>query len=194
MRWKLADWLYRCVQRLRLYLGCRLYGISYVARRITFLPDFLIAPTLRRYGAHIAEGVNFQGSLAIDNPDASVPTEAGLANLSISENCFVGKSVFFDLPECIELGRDVVLGAGVHIYTHQDVGNRMMSRWYPRKQAPVRLGDGTYVGANAIILCGVELGRCCVVGAGSVVTQSFPEFSVVAGIPARKLKSLDPAS
>lgn len=99
--------------------------------------------------------------------------------------------MYFDLADRIELGREVVFGAGVHIYTHQDCGARQISKWLPRKQAPVKLAEGVYVGANATILCGVTLGKFCVVGAGSVVTKSFPEFSVIAGTPARLLRTLD---
>ena len=53
---------------------------------------------------------------------------------------------------------------------------------------PVKIGDDCWMGANAIILPGVELGKGCVVGAGSVVTKSFSEYSVVGGVPARLLK------
>lgn len=59
---------------------------------------------------------------------------------------------------------------------------------------PVKIGHGTFVGVNAIVLPGVEIGRCSIVGAGAVVTKGFPEFSILGGNPAtligdvRKLK------
>lgn len=49
-------------------------------------------------------------------------------------------------------------------------------------------GDG-WLGASVVVLDGVSLGKGCVVGAGAVVTKSFPEYSVVAGVPAKKIKS-----
>ena len=52
----------------------------------------------------------------------------------------------------------------------------------------VLIGNGCWIGAKAVILKDVTLGDCCVVAAGAVVTRSFPEGSVVAGVPARLLK------
>lgn len=49
----------------------------------------------------------------------------------------------------------------------------------------VRIGANSFIGYRACVLSGVVLGRHCVVGAGAVVTHSFPDFSVIAGCPAR---------
>ncbi len=58
--------------------------------------------------------------------------------------------------------------------------------------APITLGDHCWIGMNAVILPGVELGERTVVGAGSVVTKSFPEgHCVIAGNPARILRRLE---
>lgn len=59
---------------------------------------------------------------------------------------------------------------------------------------PIRIGAYCWIGANAVILPGVELGDYTVVGAGAVVTKSFPEgHAVIAGNPARVIRTLDPA-
>jgi acetyltransferase-like isoleucine patch superfamily enzyme len=57
----------------------------------------------------------------------------------------------------------------------------------------ITLGEGCWVGMNAVILHGVELGPHTVVGAGSVVTKSFPQgHCIIAGSPARNIRDLDP--
>lgn len=54
--------------------------------------------------------------------------------------------------------------------------------------APVVIGYGSDIGTNATILPGVHVGPHCIVGAGAVVTQNVPEYSVVAGVPARVIR------
>ena len=60
--------------------------------------------------------------------------------------------------------------------------------WTNVKSEKIRIGDDCWVGARVIILPGVVLGECCVVGAGSVVTKSFPPWSLIAGNPAKLIR------
>ena len=57
--------------------------------------------------------------------------------------------------------------------------------------SPVVIEDDVWIGANAVILPGVTIGKHCVVAAGSVVSKSIPPYSVCAGVPARVLKQYD---
>lgn len=60
--------------------------------------------------------------------------------------------------------------------------------------APIKIGDYSWLGMNSIVTAGVELGPRTIVAAGAVVTKSFPEgFCVLAGVPAKKIKDLDPS-
>jgi acetyltransferase-like isoleucine patch superfamily enzyme len=54
--------------------------------------------------------------------------------------------------------------------------------------SPIEIGDDVFVGANTLILKGVTLGKRVIVGAGSVVTRSFPDDAVIAGNPAKRIK------
>ena len=60
-----------------------------------------------------------------------------------------------------------------------------------RRTKPVLIKKGAFIGANVTILKGVQLGSGCVVGAGSVVTQSFAPNSLIAGNPAKFIKTIN---
>ena len=91
----------------------------------------------------------------------------------------------------ITIEDDVMIGSGVHIYIHNHSFDRLDiplidQGYYPDE--PVLLKKGCWIGANAIILPGVTIGRNSVIGAGSVVTKSVPDGVVAAGNPAKVLK------
>nr|WP_315172261.1 acyltransferase [uncultured Flavobacterium sp.] len=54
--------------------------------------------------------------------------------------------------------------------------------------APITIGDGTWIGANVVVLAGVNIGKNCVIAAGSVVTKDIESYAVAVGNPARVLK------
>ncbi len=91
-------------------------------------------------------------------------------NSSISNNCMVVAW------KSIAIGKDVQFGPGVLVYD-QDHDYRaeggMAAEKY--KTSPVSIGDGTWIGANAIILRGTEIGKNCVVAAGTIVKGVFPD-------------------
>ena len=68
------------------------------------------------------------------------------------------------------------------------------SRLKPILPAPKRsivIGHDSWLGANCIVMPGVTIGECCIVGAGSVVTHDVPPYSIVVGNPARIVKTID---
>lgn len=105
-----------------------------------------------------------------------------------------GCMLFSDPDGFITIEDDVMLGSGVHIYVSNhnfsapeipiiDQGSCKFSHVYLHK--------GCWVGANVIILPGVEIGENAVVGAGSVVTKNVPARTVVAGNPAAHVKNIE---
>lgn len=71
-------------------------------------------------------------------------------------------------------------------------GNHSIFERQKHECKEVRIGDNSWIGMNSIILPGVILGPCTIVGAGSVVTKSFPEgYCIIAGNPAKVIKNID---
>ncbi len=82
----------------------------------------------------------------------------------------------------IEIGDDTIFAPGVKIISANH-SKHDLSKYEP--STPIRIGKRCWIGANAVILPGVELGDDVVIGAGAVVTRSFSARSVLAGVPAR---------
>jgi maltose O-acetyltransferase len=87
----------------------------------------------------------------------------------------------------------VTLAERVLILTHTNVGYRdhPLQRHFPPVAAPVIIGRGSFLGANVTVLPGVRIGEGVFVAAGSVVTADVPAHTLVAGIPARALRTLE---
>lgn len=86
----------------------------------------------------------------------------------------------------VHLGKNVLLSHGTHIYCRN---HNLLDIQQLDDFKDVYIGDDCWIGANAVILPGVKLGRHTVVGAGAVVTKSFPEGGcVLAGVPAKVVK------
>jgi acetyltransferase-like isoleucine patch superfamily enzyme len=91
----------------------------------------------------------------------------------------------------ITIGDDVIMGPNVQIFSENHAYadlNVPIKQQGVIKQA-VKIGNNCWIGGGATILAGVILGDGCVVAAGSVVNKSFPENTVVGGIPAKAIKN-----
>lgn len=114
----------------------------------------------------------------------------------IRGNVFIGKCTRVQRPGCYIQGRgkifigdyvglasNVVVISGNHDLYNQDIG----------VEKETIIGDHCWIASNVSILSGVVLGPRTIVGAGSVVTKSFPDgYCVIAGNPAKIIKNLDP--
>jgi acetyltransferase-like isoleucine patch superfamily enzyme len=108
----------------------------------------------------------------------------------IGSGSWIGQQCFFHAAGGIIIGENVGIGPSVKILTsshdiHSSSHLAIMHK--PITFAEVVIGDGCDIGVNAVILPGVTLGKNVQVGAGAVVTKSFPNGSVIAGVPAKIL-------
>lgn len=109
--------------------------------------------------------------------------------LEIGDNTFIEHDVHIACANDIRIGRNVLIASRVFICDHNhtlspDVDHPLKT---PLNVSDVSIGDGCWLGEGVVILSGVHLGPKTIVGAGAVVTKSFPAESVLAGIPARKI-------
>jgi acetyltransferase-like isoleucine patch superfamily enzyme len=112
-------------------------------------------------------------------------------NLSIGNNVYIGRYVCITCVSNVKVSDGCVLSEYVYVADSShglkpDAGHIMEQKLVHRGN--VLIGENTFIGYRACIMPGVKLGRHCVVGANSVVTHSFPDYSMVAGVPARLIK------
>ena len=97
----------------------------------------------------------------------------------------------------VTIGNDVMFASNVHINDslHGYARTDMPYKYQPLQGiAPIRIGDGCWIGQNVVIMPGVEIGELSIIGANSVVTRSVPARTIAAGSPARVIKKWDEQS
>lgn len=133
------------------------------------------------------------------------------------ERSFIGAKSFFQNPKNVKIGKQVYLGReGYYLSAKAEIvfGNCIMTgpqvmfitgnhrtdlmgyrmvevkgaMKSPENDQPIVIEDDVWIGARAIILKGVTIGRGAVVAAGSVVTKSIPPYALVGGVPAKVIR------
>jgi putative colanic acid biosynthesis acetyltransferase WcaF len=126
---------------------------------------------LRFFGAQIGQGVVIKPSVAVKYP----------WHLVIGDHCWIGEQAWIDNLTSVHLESNVCLSQGAYLCT----GNHDWTD--PRFGliiAPIRLSEGSWVGAKAILTPGTVLGIGAIASAGSVITGAIPDYQIFAGNPA----------
>lgn len=106
------------------------------------------------------------------------------SQVQIGAHCVILRGVLLDGRMGMAIGENVNISEDVFIFSlHHDMG----SSDFAPSGGPITIGDHVFVGARAIILPGVEIGRGAVVAAGAVVTKDVAPLSIVGGVPAREI-------
>jgi acetyltransferase-like isoleucine patch superfamily enzyme len=127
-------------------------------------------------------------------PGVGADVQICFGTLLSSRHATIGDHVYIG-PNCVignvDIGADVLLGSNVHLLSgqaqHGTADLDRPIRLQPGHFQRISVGEDTWIGNGAIVMANV--GRKCVIGAGSVVISDIPECSVAAGNPARILRS-----
>ena len=114
----------------------------------------------------------------------------------IGDHCSIDKTAIFGSePYLITIGNNVRITHGVKFITHDG------GVWVARNLklidanadliAPIHVGNNVNIGWNAMIMPGISIGDNCIIGCNAVVTRNVPSNSIVAGVPARVIESID---
>ena len=147
----------------------------------------------------IGENSMINGHYVIENP---------YGKISIGSRTFIGGGTFISIDK-IDIGNDVMFSWGCTVADNNSHSVKWSDRendvvdwmrgvnentigkyknWACVGSSPVIIKDKAWIGFNTIILKGVTIGEGAIVGAGSVVTKDVPDWSIVAGNPAKVIK------
>ncbi|MBQ9624757.1 MAG: galactoside O-acetyltransferase [Clostridia bacterium] len=112
---------------------------------------------------------------------------AAIDRMKIGSRVFINSNLLAMARGKITIEDDVQIAGNVSLLSNNhDLYDRQILLC-----KPIIIRQGAWIGANASILPGVEIGKYAVVGAGSVVTKDVPDYTVVVGNPAKPVKTLD---
>jgi acetyltransferase-like isoleucine patch superfamily enzyme len=167
------------------------FGLA--ARFMTNAPAALIELLRTQVIDHTIE----RRKLAACGPDCYIPCSTSMRfaeRIHLGARVIVGphNRLWASKNAVIEIGDDVLFGPGVTLLTatHATDNPGLAISAQGSIESDVRIGRGAWLGANTVVMPGVEIGIGAVVGAGAIVTRSVEAHTVVAGVPARPLRSL----
>lgn len=181
--------------------------IFMVARKIRVrLYTLLQRPRFARLGRHAVihppilmtspDSISIgDGTVIMEHAFLNVKPGAGSASLTIGDRVYVGRFAHINALKNVVIEDDVLIN---HKVTLGDESHRFEDTTVPILSqgtffdGGVLLRRGCWIGTGSIIMPGVTVGRNSVVGANSVVTADVPDYTVVAGAPAREIRKLKP--
>lgn len=146
--------------------------------------------------------------------NVSIDTSTSINNVRINNNVKISKncSIFGSKKYILEIHSDTYIGMNCCIngYSNKVIimnnvsiapnvsilsdsgpnASILMQQFYPIINDEIYIGEHSWLGINSVILPGVKLGKYCVVAANSLVKDSFDDYSVIAGSPAKLIKKL----
>jgi lipopolysaccharide O-acetyltransferase len=119
----------------------------------------------------------------------------GEVAIEIGDGTAIAGTCVLSAVRSIKVGRKVLMARNVYVADHShafdDVRRAVLEQGVDRV-APVRIGDGAWLGENVVVGPGVQIGRGAVIGANSVALEDVPDHTVAVGAPARPVRHLEP--
>ncbi|KCZ72306.1 acetyltransferase (isoleucine patch superfamily) [Candidatus Methanoperedens nitroreducens] len=116
----------------------------------------------------------------------------GDGSLKIGDNTKINSNCSITFGDNVKIGKNVliggyssIIGALTHRFDRTDIPIIAQGK---ESKGGIIIEDNVWIGASVVILNGVSIGKDSIIGAGSVVTKSIPEFSIAFGVPARVVK------
>lgn len=115
----------------------------------------------------------------------------GASNVHFGKNVYANFNLTLVDDADIYVGDNVMFGPNVTVCTATHPINAKLREKVAQYNLPIHIGKNVWIGANAVILPGVNIGENSVIGAGSVVTKDIPTNVVAVGVPARVMREIN---
>lgn len=164
------------------------YGFLISAGNSLILEDNVFLNALSHNGINLGNNVTIAKNSVLQCTGVIARKGVGI---KVGNNSAIGAQSYLGGQGGIEIGDDVIMGPNVNIFSenHNFDKVQVAIRKQGESRKGVKINNNCWIGAGSILLDGIELGEGCVVAAGSIVTKSFPSNCVIAGTPAKKIKS-----
>jgi putative colanic acid biosynthesis acetyltransferase WcaF len=127
---------------------------------------------LRVFGAQIGKGAYIKPGIRVKFP----------WYLSVGDHCWLGEDVWIDNLAAVTIGSHVCVSQGAYLCTGNHDWKTPNMKLFRK---PIKIADGSWIGAKAVLCPGVVIGREAIVTVGSVVTKDVPDYQIWTGNPAR---------
>jgi acetyltransferase-like isoleucine patch superfamily enzyme len=159
-----------------------IFDFEYANIFLINLDKYSTIEILKRNGAVIGKDCTVESGQTFHNCNKNY------SNLSIGNNCYIGKNCLLDLKDKIEICNDVTIESKCTLLTHLDLSQSELSKKYIKSSKKTSVGCNSYIGSNSTILMGVGIGNNSYVLPGSVVITNVISETVVGGSPAVQIK------
>jgi acetyltransferase-like isoleucine patch superfamily enzyme len=158
---------------------------------IAFPPETIFGERFIRIGAGTMIGAHVSLAAGM-HPDEPLEVPGGVV-ITIGARCSIGRGNSIIGRCSIEIGDDVTTAPDVYITDHNhsydDIAVPVGKQWFA--EDPVRIGSGCWIGTGVVVLPGANIGRNVAVAANSVVRGTVPDYSLIAGAPAKVVRRYD---
>lgn len=120
---------------------------------------------------------------------------SGGGTVRVGQGSEIGERCRISIANSLNIGEKVLLSPNVYItdcdHEYRNLEVPVIDQGIVQKGQAVSIGDGSYIGINAVIVGNVKIGKHCVIGANSVVTKDVPDYCVAVGSPAKVIKRIE---
>lgn len=183
----------RCIVYLGKGVEIRQKRLFFVSGGLTRIHEFCKLSCLSENGIILGQNVKL-GAFSQLIASGSISNLG--SGIKISDNVGIGEFAYIGGAGGVEIGPDCIIGQyfSMHPQNHNYSDSNILIRDQGVTSEGISIGAGCWIGAKVTILDGVKIGSHCIIAAGSVVNLSFPNNSVIAGVPAKLIKTIDGAT